>query len=217
MLNLCTPTTFSHHPCSSILHSQHRLLSAGMWQRLSISHTTVGTFVLHQPPMRIHHSQQPWWLLPPVHLSCTPTMHMPLLTMAVSALLLGDAVALSSQQQELGAALIAAEATNERLRAIIATLRREMEELQATSRWFPQCRRHDSRPSLSCSCTSRHKPWQELMCTVHALLQATAWVHSVPSPCPPPCWPVEAAQLMQAATHGSAGQTLPFPSTTCWR
>lgn len=38
-----------------------------------------------------------------------------------------------AQQQELAAALVAAEATNERLRAIIATLRREMEELQAIS------------------------------------------------------------------------------------
>lgn len=42
-------------------------------------------------------------------------------------------LALTSKQQELAAALIAAASTNERLRAIIATLRREMEELQATS------------------------------------------------------------------------------------
>jgi hypothetical protein len=39
------------------------------------------------------------------------------------------------QQQELAAALVAAEATNDRLRAIIAALRQEMEELQAASEW----------------------------------------------------------------------------------
>jgi hypothetical protein len=39
------------------------------------------------------------------------------------------------QQQELAAALVAAEATNDRLRAIIAALRQEMEELQAASKW----------------------------------------------------------------------------------
>jgi hypothetical protein len=37
------------------------------------------------------------------------------------------------QQQELAAALAAAEATNDRLRAIIGALRQEMEELQAAS------------------------------------------------------------------------------------
>lgn len=42
-----------------------------------------------------------------------------------------EATQLTAQQAELAGALVAAEATNERLRAIIAALRKEMEDLQS--------------------------------------------------------------------------------------